>query len=75
MKKNILLIVVLSLSVMSVAFASTESYSPNHLGEQKLSETASEGIKCEFAKGLTVKGSSDVASAPASAGSKAGIAK
>jgi hypothetical protein len=79
MKKCILMIVVLSLSAMSAAFASTEQFDA-HLGEQKLSEISSGSFKCEFAKGNILKearsfGVAAVA-APASKGSsKAGIAR
>jgi hypothetical protein len=79
MKKNILMTVVLSLSVVSIASASTEQYAL-HLGEQKLSEITSGSYKCEFARGNVLKEerNSGVAavSAPASRGSsKAGIAR
>jgi hypothetical protein len=77
--KNILMILALSLSVVSVAHASTEQFA-SHLGEQKLSEITSGSYKCEFARGNIEKEAKnfDVAAA-ASAGSarssKSGIAR
>ena len=78
MKKNILMFVVLSLSVASIASASTEQFAA-HLGEQKLSEITSGSYKCEFSHGNIVKEARNfgaaAVSAPASGSSKAGSAR
>ncbi|MEO5969096.1 MAG: hypothetical protein ABIQ95_04150 [Bdellovibrionia bacterium] len=79
MKKNILMAVVLNLSLMAVASASTAQFAI-HLGEEKLSEISSGSFKCEFARGNVSKEVRNVGisavSAPASRGSsKAGIAR
>ncbi len=63
---------VLSLSVVSLSFASTEQFAA-HLGEEKLSEISSGSYKCEFTRGNIEKESRGLGvvsiSAPASSGS------
>jgi hypothetical protein len=79
MKKNILMGLLLSLSMVSLASASTEQFA-GHLGEQKLSEITSGSYKCEFAKGNIEKearnfGTASVSAPGAGKSSKAGIAR
>jgi hypothetical protein len=74
MKKNILMIVVLSLSVVSVAFASAEPFASN-LGQEKLSETSLTGVRCELGSKIIAKGGSDSGAASVSARSSAGSAR